>query len=87
MGMLMKGLKIVGLGVAIWGLSLLWPEVNLVLTLPVMMGVVLGLGVVTLLACILVQYLDQRHDHEETGQDHTSPDIGGSESIVVLNTA
>jgi len=33
-----KGLKFVGLGVAIWGLSLIWPEVNMVLTPAVMRG-------------------------------------------------
>jgi hypothetical protein len=86
MNVLMKGLKIVGLGVVIWGLSLLWPDVNLVLTPLAMIGIVLGLGVATLLARVLVQHLDQSHD-DEAGQDHPSPDISGSDSIVVLNTA
>ena len=73
----MKGLKLVGLGIAIWGLSLLWPEVNLVLTLPVMIGVVLGLGVASLLAYVLGQRLDQRHDcnSDGAGQVHLSPTI------------
>jgi hypothetical protein len=84
---IMKGLKLVGLGAAIWGLSLLWPDVNVLLTPPVMIGVVLGLGVAALLAYVLGQRLDQCHDRDETGQDHPSPDINGSGSIVVLNTA
>jgi hypothetical protein len=73
MSMLMKGLKVVGLGVAIWGLGLLWPEVNLVLTLPVMIGVVLGLGAAALLAYVFDQRLDQRHDHDKAGQDPRLP--------------
>jgi hypothetical protein len=74
MSMLMKGLKLVGLGVAIWGLSLLWPGVNLVLTPPVMIGVVLGLGVVVLVACVFDQHAGQCRDHKSdgVGQDHPS---------------
>jgi hypothetical protein len=86
MSMLMKGLKIVGLGVAIWGLSLLWPEVNLVLTPPVMIGVVLGLGAAALLVYVLDQRLDQRCDREEAGQGYPSSDTSGSGSMAVLNT-
>ena len=87
MSMIVKVLKIIGLGVAIWGLSLLWPEVNLVLTPPVMIGVVLGLGAAELLAYVFDQRLDQRHDHDKAGQDHPSPDTSASGSIAVLNTA
>jgi hypothetical protein len=87
MSVLMKGLKIVGLGVVIWGLSLLWPDVHLVLTPLAMIGVVLGLGTATLLARVSVQRLDQRHDGEEAGQDHPSPDTSVSDSIAALNTA
>lgn len=87
MSMVVKGLKWVGMSVVIWGLSLLWPEVNLVLTLPIMIGVVLGLGAAALLARVLVQHLDQRHHGEEAGQDRPSPDISGSDSMAVLNTA
>jgi len=74
MSMLMKGLKLVGLGVAIWGLSLLWPGVNLVLTPPVMIGVVLGLGVVVLVACVFDQHLGRcrHHKRDEAGRDHPS---------------
>ena len=77
MSRIMKGLKFVGLGVAIWGLSLLWPEVNLMLTLPMMTGVVLGLGAAALLVYVLSQLLDQRHDRNSdgAGQVHLSPTI------------
>jgi hypothetical protein len=73
----MKRLKFVGLGVAIWGLSLLWPEVNPMLTPPMMIGVVLGLGAAALLVYVLSQLLDQRHDRnsDEAGQVHLSPTI------------
>jgi len=77
MSRIMKGLKFVGLGVAIWGFSLLWPEVSLMLTPPIMIGVVLGLGAATLLVYVLSQLLDQRHDRnsEGAGQVHLSPTI------------
>jgi uncharacterized membrane protein len=77
MSRIMKGLKFVGLGVAIWGLSLLWPEVNLMLTPPTMMGVVLGLGAAALLVYVLSQLLDQGHDRSSdgAGQVHLSPMI------------
>jgi hypothetical protein len=87
MSMLMKGLKCVGLAAVIWGLSLLWPDVNLMLTLPVMAGVVLGLGVAALLTCILDQRLDQGHDRDGAGQDHPFSDTSASGSIAALNTA
>jgi hypothetical protein len=54
----MKVLKIIGLGVAIWGLSLFWPDLNLGLTPLVMMKLVLGFGLVSL-AYLLGQYLSQ----------------------------
>jgi hypothetical protein len=77
MSRIMKGLKFVGLGVAIWGLSLLWPEVNLMLTPPVMIKGVLGLGAAVLLVYVLSQLLDQRHDRtsDGAGQVHLSPTI------------
>lgn len=51
----MKVLKIIGLGVAIWGLSLFWPDLNLGLTPLVMTRLALGLG----LAYLLGQYLNR----------------------------
>ena len=77
MSMLMKGLKLIGLGVVIWGLSLLWPEVNLVLTPPVIIGLALGLGAAALLAYVLDQRLGQRRDRDSdgAGQVHLSHTI------------
>jgi hypothetical protein len=54
----MKVLKIIGLGVAIWGLSLFWPDLNLGLTPLVMTRLALGLGLVSL-AYLLGQYLSR----------------------------
>jgi hypothetical protein len=45
---IMKMLKWVGLGLVIWSLSLLWPEINLILTPPVMIGLVLALAALIL---------------------------------------
>ena len=43
-----KWLKLVGLGLVIWGLSLVWPEVNLILTQPPVISRALERGVATL---------------------------------------
>jgi hypothetical protein len=42
----MKALKIIGLGIGIWGLSLGWPEINLLLTPGIMVGAGVVLGTV-----------------------------------------
>ncbi len=52
----MRWVKLTGLVMAIWGVSLLWPDVNKVLTAPAMTGLVLGLAV-----AVLVYVLGQRH--------------------------
>lgn len=53
---IMRWLKLTGLVLAMWGVSLLWPDINKVLTAPVIMGLVLGLA-----AAVLVYILGQRH--------------------------
>ena len=73
-----KGLKLIGLGLAIWGLGLLWPdEVNQVLTPLVMIRLILGLGVIVLVAYVFDQRLGHYRDHKRggAGQDHSSRPI------------
>lgn len=53
-----KVLKIVSLGVAIWGLSLVWPDLNRGLTPWVKTRLGLGLGLINL-TYLLGQYLNQ----------------------------
>jgi 4-hydroxybenzoate polyprenyltransferase len=67
----MKALRLAGVGTAIWGLSWVWPEVNHVLTPSVMIGLILGLGAVTL-AYVLIRRLDRHLDSHNAGQDHPS---------------
>ena len=45
----MKELKMIGLGIAIWALSLVWPEINQVLTPQIMAKASIGLGVIILI--------------------------------------
>jgi hypothetical protein len=70
----MKMLRLASLGIAIWGLSLAWPEVNLMLTPSLMIGLVLGLG-----AAAAIYGLSQHHDHQHSnhtaGRDHPSHPI------------
>ena len=70
----MKVLRLVGVGSLIWGLSWLWPEVNQVLTASVMMGLMVGLGAVTL-AYVVISRLDHSDDSRNTGQDHPTRPI------------
>jgi hypothetical protein len=70
----MKALKLVGLGILIWGLSLLWPEVNQVLMPWVTIGMTLGLGALAL-AYIFIQRLSHQHNSGDAGQDHRSRPI------------
>ena len=66
-----KLLRFAGVGIVIWGLSWLWPQVNQVLAPPVMIGMILGLAAATL-AYLLIQRLDY-HDHDNgLEQDHPS---------------
>jgi hypothetical protein len=67
----MNVIRIVGLGIAIWGLSLIWPQVNQVLTSPAMMGGMLGLGAAAI-GYTLIQHLDYHHNDDSAGQDHPS---------------
>jgi hypothetical protein len=61
----MKMLRLAGLGIAIWASSLVWTEVNLILTPSIMVGLVLGLGAVA-----AIYRLGQRRCREDT--DHTT---------------
>jgi hypothetical protein len=70
----MKALKIGSLGIAIWVLTLLWPEINSMLMPPVMIGLALTLGAASL-TYILTQHLDLRHNDNNAGQDRPSQPI------------
>ncbi len=64
----MRLIRLLGLGLLIWALSLLWPEVNHILSSWVVTGMTLGLGAV-LLTYLLVQRLEHRHHQDDTGQN------------------
>jgi hypothetical protein len=65
----MRVLRFVGLGIITWGLSLLWPQVNQLLTPPIVSGIVLGLGAVAF-AYVTIRRLDQSQVDAGTSQDH-----------------
>ena len=67
----MKSLWIVGLGIAIWNLSLLWPGINRIPMWPVMIGVILGIGGLVL-ALIIDKVSQERHSTNRSGQNHPS---------------
>jgi hypothetical protein len=64
-------LKIIGLGMAIWGLSLGWPEVNGVLTPRVTFGLMAGFGAAGL-AYLLSQHPTHRPPQHQARRDHSS---------------
>lgn len=70
----MKVIRIVGLGIAIWGVSLVWPQVNQALTPPVMIGLTLGLGAVAL-GYTWLRHIDYGHEGNGAGRDHPSRPI------------
>jgi threonine/homoserine/homoserine lactone efflux protein len=67
----MRVLRFVGLGIVIWGLSLLWPQANQLLTPPIVSGIVLGLGAVAF-AYVAIQRLDHGQGDDGTSQDRPS---------------
>jgi hypothetical protein len=75
----MKAIKLVGLGVVVWGLSLIWPEVNQLLNLPVMLGGVLGLSAVAA-AYLLLQRVEFGRYDDRNGQDHRSRPVSAAVS-------
>jgi hypothetical protein len=74
----MKMLRLAGLGIAIWGLSLVWTEVNLILTPSMMVGLILGLAAVA-----VVYRLSQRRCREDT--DHTTRHTHPTHPIPVMH--
>jgi phosphate/sulfate permease len=70
-GSQMNVIRIAGLGIAIWGLSLAWPQVNQVLTAPMMIAATMGLGVAAL-GYALLRHFDDHHEDSSAGQDHPS---------------
>jgi len=70
----MRVLKFVGLGIVIWSTSLLWPQVNHLLTSSVMIGSVFGMGAVTL-AYVLVRRFNHDYQDNSAGHDHTTRPI------------
>jgi hypothetical protein len=67
----MRVLRIAGLGVVFWGLSLLWPQANQLLTTPVMIKMLIGLGAVAPVY-VLIRRLNYHHNDEGVGQDRPS---------------
>jgi hypothetical protein len=65
----MRLLRFAGLGVALWGLSWLWPQLNQVLAPSVMTGMILVLAAATL-AYLLIQRLDYHGQDQSTLEDH-----------------
>jgi hypothetical protein len=67
----MRVLRFVGLGIIVWGLGLLWPQVNQLFTPPIASGIVLGLGAVAF-AYVAIRRLDYGQSDNGTSQDHPS---------------
>lgn len=71
----MKGLHILkwlSLGIAIWSVTLIWPEINLVLTLPVITGLTVALTAI-ILAYILGYYHSQVDQSKTPCRDEGKP--------------
>jgi hypothetical protein len=53
----MKWLKVIGLGILIWSIGLLWPAIHEALTPQVMLGAIVGLSFVGLAQILLGRHL------------------------------
>ena len=62
----MKFARVIIFGIALWGLTLVWPDINQGLAEPITMKMIIGLSVV-LLAYIIAQHLDWYHAHYASG--------------------
>jgi len=60
----MKTLKTIGLGIALWGFTLLWPELNQWLTAPLLRRSIIGLSGLLLLDFV-VQHLARLCQHHQ----------------------
>jgi hypothetical protein len=52
----MKTLKLIGLGIGIWSLSLVWPMLNDYLTPAITTATIIGLGTIYMIYSTLTQY-------------------------------
>jgi hypothetical protein len=75
----MKMLRLAGLGIAIWALSLVWTEVNLILTPATMIGLIVGL-----VAVAVIYRLSQRRCREDNPTDHTTRHTHPTRPIPVM---
>ncbi len=71
----MKVLKAVSLGIVIWSISLMWPEINRGFTEELMTRLVLTLATITSIY-VLMQHLEWYHHlHRGSGQNHHSQSL------------
>ena len=70
----MKSLKILSVGLTMWGIILLWPEVNLLLTPPVMIVLAIGLSAVSF-AYFLGLRFGQPDENSDMGQNVYAPAV------------
>lgn len=63
---MIKSLKIIGWGLLVWSMGLLWPEVDLTLILAILAVTLVGVGLV-ILALLWWQYFGES-SHTHTGQ-------------------
>jgi hypothetical protein len=68
-------LKIIGLGIGIWGLSLLWPHLNLFLTSQMMAVSIFGLAIILLIYLIIRDSDRQRPDGRRGKDRYTRPKL------------
>jgi hypothetical protein len=74
----MKGLWVIGLGIGIWGLSLMWPGINRMTPWwPILVSLVLAFGGLAV-ALIVERLLPKPHEPHNPGQDHPSRPVSVS---------
>jgi hypothetical protein len=77
--MTMKTVKIIAIGLGIWSVSLLWPQVNEWLTPESQLGLALGLGSIVLLYAIW-----KKHHKARSGQNHPTINHNNTGNLASL---
>ena len=74
----MKLWKCIAFGLLLWSVTLIWPDINLILTEQVMLKLLLGIGLVTLVYVIEQTFIhhddtrDKPEDRSHNGNNHDS---------------
>lgn len=81
-----QSIKIVAVGVSIWLISLIWPEINQIVSQQAIIALILGLGTVSLVYAWNRHYTDSTPPAPPKTKSH-SPNLNDSRPIKPIGMA